>query len=61
MAIRKWAFNGLKEQRAKNGKQTETVPKEETEEEKIQRQLRELRKARPDLSNYSDKDLLRYF
>ena len=61
LAIRKWAFNGLKEQRAKNGKQTEVVPKEETEEEKIQRQLRELRKARPDLSNYSDKDLLRYF
>lgn len=61
LAIRKWAFNGLKEQRAKNGKQTETVPKEETEEEKIQRQLRKLRKARPDLSNYSDKDLLRYF
>jgi predicted phage replisome organizer len=29
LAIRKWAFNGLKEQRAKNGKQTETVPKEE--------------------------------
>ena len=61
LAIRKWAFNGLKEQRAKNGKQTEVVPQEETEEEKIQRQLRELRKARPDLSNYSDKDLLRYF
>ena len=39
----------------------QVVPKEETEEEKIQRQLRELRKARPDLSNYSDKDLLRYF
>ena len=61
LAIRKWVFNALKEQRAKNGNQTETVPKEETEEEKIQRQLRELRKARPDLANYSDKDLLRYF
>lgn len=61
LAIRKWAFNGLKEQRVKNGNQTEIVPKGETEEEKIQRQLRELRKARPDLANYSDKDLLRYF
>lgn len=61
LAIRKWAFNGLKEQRVKNGNQTDAVPKEETEEEKTQRQLRELRKARPDLANYSDKDLLRYF
>ena len=61
LAIRKWAFNGLKEQRAKNGKQTEAVPKEETEEQKTQRELLELRKARPDLANYSDKDLLRYF
>lgn len=61
LAIRKWAFKGLKEQRIKDGNQTEAVPKEETEEEKIQRQLRELRKARPDLANYSDKDLLRYF
>lgn len=34
---------------------------EETEEQKTQRELLELRKARPDLSNYSDKDLLRYF
>nr|DAM64379.1 MAG TPA: replisome organizer [Caudoviricetes sp.] len=61
LAIRKWVFNALKEQRIKNGNQTDAVPKEETEEEKIQRQLRELRKARPDLANYSDKDLLRYF
>lgn len=61
LAIRKWAFNALKEQRTKQGKQTEVVPKEETEEEKIQRELLELRKARPDLANYSDKDLLRYF
>lgn len=61
LAIRKWAFNGLKEQRVKNGNQTEVVPKEETEEQKTQRELLELRKARPDLANYSDKDLLRYF
>lgn len=31
------------------------------EEQKTQRELLELRKARPDLANYSDKDLLRYF
>lgn len=61
LAIRKWAFKGLKEQRIKDCNQTEAVPKEETEEQKTQRQLRELRKARPDLANYSDKDLLRYF
>ena len=34
---------------------------EETEEQKTQRELLELRKARPDLANYSNKDLLRYF
>lgn len=39
----------------------QVVPKEETEEQKTQRELLELRKARPDLANYSDKDLLRYF
>ena len=39
----------------------QSVPTEETEEQKTQRELLELRKARPDLSNYSDKDLLRYF
>ena len=62
LAIRKWAFNGLKEQMKKqkaNGEQV--APTEETEEQKTQRELLELRKARPDLSNYSDKDLLRYF
>ena len=39
----------------------QVAPTEETEEQKTQRELLELRKARPDLSNYSDKDLLRYF
>lgn len=39
----------------------QVTPTEETEEQKTQRELLELRKARPDLSNYSDKDLLRYF
>ena len=29
LAIRKWAFNGLKEQRAKNGTQTDAEPQEE--------------------------------
>ena len=50
-------FNG--ECWANNYEQSE--PTEETEEQKTQRELLELRKARPDLSNYSDKDLLRYF
>lgn len=50
-------FNG--ECWANNYEQVE--PTEETEEQKTQRELLELRKARPDLSNYSDKDLLRYF
>lgn len=39
----------------------QAAPTEETEEQKTQRELLELRKARPDLANYSDKDLLRYF
>lgn len=39
----------------------QVAPTEETEEQKTQRELLELRKARPDLANYSDKDLLRYF
>ena len=39
----------------------QVAPTEETEEQKTQRELLELRKARPDLSNYSDKDFLRYF
>jgi predicted phage replisome organizer len=43
-------------------KENEQVePTEETKEQKIQRELLELRKARPDLANYTDKELLRYF
>lgn len=65
LAIRKWVFNALKEQRQKQEKVDNAEPvvarENETEEQKTQRELLELRKARPDLANYSDKDLLRYF